>query len=182
MAEVLNVPMQAEEFITLELLRLVATINQTDPRGRDYAQLLENIERFECAAMSLPEIWERFHKYYTDQGVKFDAPPAAEDGKEPEIIRPKFVKVEEPVEEQPEVVVEEQTPAPVPEEEQKSEEPEEEYDPAVVKSAIAKARSTGKVVKIAEWLKENWGVSGFTALPAKKYPEVMAKLKELEVI
>lgn len=181
MAEVLNVPMQAEEFITLELLRLVAAINQTDPRGRDYAQLLENIERFECAAMSLPEIWERFHKYYTDQGVKFDTPPVAEDGKEPEIIRPEFkpVKVEEQTEE---TVDEEQTPAPVSEEEQKSEEPEEEYDPAVVKSAIAKARSTGKVVKIAEWLKENWGVSGFTALPAKKYPEVMAKLKELEVI
>ena len=51
-----------------------------------------------------------------------------------------------------------------------------------MKSAIAKARSSGKVNKISDWLKENWGVTGFPALPANKYGEVMKKLKELGVI
>ena len=179
MAEVLNVPMSVEDFIDGELLRLVSTINITPPDSREYGILLENIERFECAATNFPEIWKRFDAFYKRNGLAFDTPPMAEDGKEPEIIRPfKVVSVEEIPD------VEESAPQEftASEEEQKFEEPEEEYDPAVVKSAIAKARSTGKVVKISEWLKENWGVSGFTALPAKKYGEVMAKLKELEVI
>lgn len=169
MAETINVPMSCEDFIALEFVRLVATINQTDPRSRDYAQLLENIERFSCAATQFPDIWKLFAKYYTAKGITFDDPPTADAGEEPEIIRPKFKKVEpEEPEEEPDTPEEPET--------------EESYSEAEVKSAIAKARSSGKVNKISDWLKENWGVTGFPALPANKYGEVMKKLKELEVI
>lgn len=180
MANVINVPIQCEDFIALEYARLVATVNQTDPRSREYGLLLENIERFSAAAMQFPDIWKLFEKYYTEKGVTFEDSPTAEEGKEPEIIHPKFKPAAiEPVAVEP---VEEEEPVaedPVPEEPEVEEEP---VSGDVVKSAIAKARSSGKVTKISDWLKENWGVSSFSALPAKKYGEVMAKLKELEVI
>ena len=179
MAETINVPMSCEDFIALEFVRLVATINQTDPRSRDYAQLLENIERFSCAATQFPDIWKLFSKYYTEKGITFDDPPTADAGEEPEIIRPKFKKVEpEEPEAEPDTPEEPEAEPDTPEEP----ETEESYSEAEVKSAIAKARSSGKVNKISDWLKENWGVTGFPALPANKYGEVMKKLKELEVI
>lgn len=179
MAETINVPMSCEDFKALEFTRLVAMINQTDPRSRDYAQLLENIERFSCAATQFPDIWKLFAKYYTAKGITFDDPPTADAGEEPGIIRPKFrtVEPEEP-EAEPDTSEEPEEEPETPEEP----ETEESYSEAEVKSAIAKARSSGKVNKISDWLKENWGVTGFPALPANKYGEVMKKLKELEVI
>lgn len=180
MAETINVPMSCEDFIALEFARLVATINQTDPRGRDYAQLLENIERFSCAATQFPDIWNLFGKYYTEKGITFDDPPTADAGEEPGIIRPKFKTVEPEAE--PETPEEPEAEPETPKEPEAEPETEVSYSEAEVKSAIAKARSSGKVNKISDWLKENWGVTGFPALPANKYGEVMKKLKELEVI
>ena len=177
MSELQNVPVQREDFIDIELLRLVDSIPKTDPCSSEYGRLLENIERFACAATDFSDIWDRFHSYYTRHGENFID--------EAEIVKPEFkvLSVEE-IEGEPEEKVEEQTEAPKEEESQTVEDPveEETYDAATVKSAIAKARSDGKLVKISDWLKENWGVTGFPALPAKKYPEVMKKLKELEVI
>ena len=180
MAEVKqNVPISKKDFIALEFLRLVTAINQTDPRSREYAQLLENIERFGAAAVMFDELWEIFASYYTEQGVEFDNPsPVAEDGKEPELIKPfKSAPAEEVTEEKTEEVPD----SPIPDEPEMFEEAEETYDPADVKKAIGKARATGAVDKIKDWLLENWGVEGFSALPATKYGEVMRKLKELGV-
>ena len=190
MSELKNVPMQVDDFIDIEFLRLVDLINKTDPRTRDYAQLVENIERFDALAVNLPGMWERFHNFYTRQGENFVG--------EAEIVKPEFkvVSVEEVKEEPEEEKTEAPVDSPIPEEPQMFDDPQPEgeskpiepdpieepvYDAATVKSAIAKARADGKLVKISDWLKENWGVTGFPALPAKKYGEVMRKLKELEV-
>ena len=189
MSELKNVPIQLEDFIDLEFLRMIATINQTDPCTREYAQLMENIERFACAASDFPSYWDRFDQYYTRHGENFLG--------EENVVKPEFkvVSVEEVKDEEPTPVeekTEEDVPdSPIPEELEMFEEskpiepdPVEEpvYDAATVKSAIAKARADGKLVKISDWLNTNWGVTGFPALPAKKYGEVMKKLAELEVV
>ena len=181
MDEKRNVPISKKDFIALEFLRLTAAINQTDPRSRDYAQLLENIERFGAAATMFDDLWEIFASYYSEQGIEFDDSPVAEEGKDPDVLRPFTVvqtdgkaEVEaqaSPIPDEPEMFEEEEAPseeAPV-------------YDPADVKKAIGKARADGKIVKIKDWLVENFGVEGFTALPASKYGEAMEKLKALGV-
>ena len=192
-----RVPLPVDDFIALEFLRLVAAINQTDPRGRDYAQLLENIERFGATATLLPDIWNLVGKYYERQGEEFpNVSPVAEEGEEPQYVKPfKAASVEETAEEpeQPEAEPVKEEPEPTPIEEKPEEKPEPapakpkedapsecaEYDAVTVKKAIGKARADGVVVKIKDFLVENWGVEGFSALPATKYGEVMEKLKEL---
>ena len=175
------VPMTCDDFMALELLRLVSTINTVKPESREYAQLLENLERFGATCTILPDIWKVFEKYYHANGV---ATAESEQG-EPEIVefKPKVpaevVAEEAPVSEEPD--------SPIPDEEpmfdEPKEEPEEapEYDATEVKKAIGKARADGKLPKIKDWLVENFGVEGFTALPASKYGEAMEKLKALGV-
>ena len=192
-----RVPLPVDDFIALEFLRLVAAINQTDPRGRDYAQLLENIERFGATATLLPDIWNLVGKYYERQGESFpDVPPVAEDGKEPELIKPfPSAPVEEtPAEEEkpapkpkkkkakPEVAEEPQAEPEVAEEPQAEPEPEAPaYDAVTVKQLIGKARADGKLDSIKGWLVKEFGVEGFAALPAARYGEAVEKLKTLGV-
>ena len=172
--------MSKQDFIALEFLRLVSFINQTDPRSSQYGILLENIERFGAAAVMFDELWQIFASYY---------------GNEPEIIKPEFkvVSVEE-IKEEPEAepqteepLVKEVPDSPMVEEPEMfetEEAPAEEapvYAEADVKKAIGKARADGKLPKIKDWLVENWGVEGFSALPASKYGEAMEKLKAMGV-
>ena len=56
-----------------------------------------------------------------------------------------------------------------------------EYDPAAIRSLLSKARAAKKIPNLKEWINTNFGVDGFAAIPAKRYPEVMDKLKELGV-
>ena len=190
MAESRGIPINKKDFIALEFLRLVGAINQTDPRSRDYAQLLENIERFAAAAVMFDDLWAFFASYYTEQGAELDDPPVSEAGKEPEIIYPKFSKVKDDEHNEPETPAPEQeevvdTPAEAPAEVIQDAAPVEEapvYDAAEVKKAIGKARADGLLPKIKDWLMENWGVEGFSALPAAKYGEAMEKLKSMGVV
>lgn len=190
-------PISVDDFIALEFARLVYAINQTDPRGRDYAQLLENIDRFAATAYNLPEIWDRVVACYERQGKEFPkTSPMAEDGKEPELIKP-FPAA--PVEETP---AEEEKPAPKPKkkkakpevaeepqaEPEAAEEPQAEteqeapvYDAVTVKQLIGRARADGKLDSIKGWLVKEFGVEGFAALPATRYGEAVEKLKTLGV-
>jgi len=183
-----NVPIQKKDFVALELLRLTTLINQTDPRTAEYGRLLENIERFACAATMFDDLWSIFSAYYDDQGMKFNNDsPVADEGKGPEVIKPfQVVTAEEHADEAP---VSEEPDSPIPEEpemfEPVKEEPKAEeapaYDAAAVKKAIGKARADGKLTKIKDWLMENFGVEGFSALPTAKYGEAMELLKAMGV-
>lgn len=134
-----------------ELKRITDLIHQTDPRSREYAQLLECIERFiyfanvVAAAQDFAENGNGTHDL-----VQF-TPPTSEAEKFPEQIE------EEP------------------------DEPTEEYDPAEVKKLITRARAEKKIDSVKDWILTNCGVEGFSAIPAKMYPDVVAKLKELGV-
>ena len=45
----------------------------------------------------------------------------------------------------------------------------------------SKARAEKKIGSIKEWISENFGVEGFSAIPAKQYPQVVANLAEIGV-
>lgn len=143
-------------FNMAELKRLIDLIPQTDPRSREYGELLQSIERYLYFANVIAEIQGVLGEDVTPmigqpkEVIPF-APPTAEEEKFPE-----------PVEE---------TPAP----------PAEDIDPAKVKSLVTKARSEKKIASVKDWLQANWGVDGFSAVPAAKYPEVLAKLREMGV-
>jgi len=173
------VPMSCDDFMALELLRLVSSINRVAPESRDYAQLLENIERFGATCTMLPDIWKIFSKYYESQGIVFDDSQIPKEA-EPEIVefKPKVpVEVEA---EQAQTSEENKTEKAEDEPKQESNDATE-YDAAEVKKALAKARADGKLPKIKEWLVQNFGVEGFSALPASRYGEVVDKLKEMGV-
>lgn len=155
MDEVLEI--KGTTFNKTELKRIIDLIPQTDPRSREYAQLLECIERF---------------IYFAN--VIAAAQALIENGEQPRPQMPTDIPESNII----------QFNAPVAEEE-KFEEPEAEdqteYDPAVVKALVTKARAEKKISSIKEWISTNFGVDGFSAIPAKQYPQVMAKLKELGV-
>ena len=139
-------------FNKAELKRIIDLIPQTDPRSREYAQLLECIERFIYFANVIASAQDFIDKGEQPVPLPTDipesniiqfAPPTAEEEKFPEQIE------------------------------------EETYDPAVVKKALQDARMAGKIGSAKEWIRENFGADGFQALPAKHYGAVMAKLKEL---
>ena len=153
--------LNSTEFSWKELQRLIDLIPQTDPTTPAYGILLESIERYGAIM--------KFVDWFLS--VKIQNPPPVEQ-KEAEIIPfPAPVAEDEKFEEQISEVSEadnEVTSQP-------------EYDPAEVKSLLTKARAERKITNLKSWIQENWGVDGFTAIPATKYPEVMAKLKELGV-
>ena len=139
-------------FNKAELKRIIDLIPQTDPRSREYAQLLECIERFIYFANVIASAQDFIDKGEQPRPLPTDipesniiqfTPPTAEEEKFPEQIE------------------------------------EETYDPAVVKKALQDARMAGKIGSAKEWIRENFGADGFQALPAKHYGAVMAKLKEL---
>ena len=144
-------------FNKAELKRIIDMIPQTDPRSRDYAQLLESIERFIYFAnvvAAAQDLIERDEPRVVDNIVPFNPP----------------VKEEEKFEE----------PEPDPEPEPETEAPTVTYSLATVRTAIQDARMSGKIGSAKEWLLDTFGVSGgLSSLPAAKYGAVMDKLKEL---
>ena len=150
MEEVLDI--KGTEFNKTELKRIIDLIPQTDPRSREYAQLLECIERYIYFANVIAA---------AQAFIEQDEQPV------PQVV-PEIVQFNPPVAE-----------------EEKFEEPEAEdtteYDPAVVKALVTKARAEKKISSIKDWISTNFGVDGFSAIPAKQYPRVMAKLKEMGV-
>lgn len=153
---------RATQFNKEEMNRILGVLRETDPRSRDYVQVLDSFERFLyfgnviAAAQDLiygmqdpPPYGVGVKAPEPDNIIPFSPPIAEEE------------KFQEAIEETPE--------------------PAEEIDPAVVKSLITKARSEKKISSVKDWLQANWGVDGFSAVPAAKYPEVLAKLKEIGV-
>ena len=169
MDKIERMPMTCEDFIALQTLRMIKAIPETDPTTNQFAYLLENIERFGAAATGFADIWKWMDSYFD-----------VKEGKQPVVKQFSVVSVEET----PDEPEEEPTEEPAPDDEaSKFGEPAEcaAYDAATVKKAIGKARADGKLDKISAWLMENFGVDGFNALPATKYGEAMAKLKDMGV-
>lgn len=158
MDEVLEI--KGTEFNKTELKRIIDLIPQTDPRSREYAQLLECIERY---------------IYFAN--VIAAAQAFIEKGEQPKPQRPTDIPESNIVQFAPATAAKEKLV------EQTEEEPEAvpEYDPAVVKSLLSRARADKKISSVKDWISSNFGVEGFAAIPAKRYPEVMGKLRELGV-
>lgn len=144
-------------FNKAELKRIIGMIPQTDPRTREYAQLLESIERFIYFAnvvAAAQDLVERDEPKIVDNIVPFNPPVKEEE---------KFEEPEPGLEPEPETEAQTVT-----------------YSLATVRTAIQDARMSGKIGSAKEWLLENFGVSGgLSSLPAAKYGAVMDKLKEL---
>jgi hypothetical protein len=150
-------------FNMAELRRLIELIPQTDPRSREYGELLQSIERFLYFANVIAEIQGVLGEDVTPmigkpkEIVQF-APPTAEDEK--------FDEPDHSIAQPAEEIMREEV---------------QQIDAAKVKSLVTKARADKKIASVKEWLMTNWGVDGFSAVPAAKYPEVLAKLKEIGV-
>lgn len=151
-------------FNKAELKRIIDLIPQTDPRSREYAQLLECIERYIYFANVIAAAQEFIEKdelpvpQVVPEIVQFN-PPVAEDE-----------KFEAP---------DDQSHSIAQKAEEMMREKVAEYDAATVKKALQDARMAGKIGSAKDWIRENFGADGFQALPAKHYGAVMAKLKEL---
>ena len=161
MVEALEI--EATELNVSELKRMISLIPETDPTSLAYGTLLQSIERFIYFANALASI-ENF--------VNGTHPPVVasvvKDEENANIDN--IIPFSPPVSEEEKFTDDEE-----------SDESEDEYDPAVVKSLITKARADKKIGSIKEWINSNFGVDGFSAIPAKQYPQVMEKLKELGV-
>lgn len=155
------------EFSWKELQRLIELIPQTDPTTHAYGTLLESIERY-GAIMKFVD-W-----YLSVKQPKSEPQPKPQ--RPTDIPESNIIQFTPPTSEAEKFEEPEPTPDPEPEEKDTT-----EYDPAVVKSLITKARADKKIPSAKAWIQENWGVDGFSAIPASKYSEVMAKLKELGV-
>ena len=164
MVEALEI--EPTELNVSELKRMVSLIPQTDPTSLAYGTLLQSIERFIYFANALASI-EMFvngtHPPVVASVVESEendsagniiqfSPPVSEDDKFPDEV-----------------------------EETETDESTKVYDSGTVKSLITKARADKKIGSIKEWISTNFGVDGFSAIPAKQYPQVMAKLEELGV-
>lgn len=154
MAEALEI--KGTDFNRAELARIIELIPQTDPRSRDYAQLLESIERYIYFANVIAAAQD-----FIENGVKQPSKVAI-------VEEDNIIPFNPPVAEAEKF-------------EESEAEDTTEYDPAEVKSLITRARADKKITSVKTWIQENFGVDGFSAIPAAKYPEVMTKLKELGV-
>ena len=150
------------EFSWKELQRLIELIPQTDPTTHAYGTLLESIERYGAIM--------KFVDWYLS--VKQPKPEP-----QPKPQRPTDIPESNIIQFTPATSVKEEFV------EQIKEAPEAvpEYDPAAIRSLLSKARAAKKIPNLKEWINTNFGVDGFAAIPAKRYPEVMDKLKELGV-
>ena len=155
MAEQLEI--RGTQFNKEEMNRILGVLRETDPRSRDYVQVLDSFERFLYFGNVIAAA------QYLIYGMQ-DPPPYGVGIKEPEPdnIIPFSVPVEE----------EEKFDDVEPEEDDEvEEEPAHYFDPAVVKSRLTRARAEGK----------NFGASGFSEIQASQYPKVMSLLDELGV-
>ena len=140
-------------------------IPQTDPTSMEYGTLLQSIERYVYFANIVAAIqdlidgvpvYEKEMPTNPDNIIQF-APPTGEADKFEEQVTTDKIADEG-------ITYDDVA-----------------LDPAVVKSMITKARAEKKIGSIKEWINTNFGVDGFSAIPAKQYPQVMAKLSELGV-
>ena len=161
---------RATQFNKDEMNRILGVLKETDPRSRDYVQVLDSFERFLyfgnviAAAQDLVSGFQDPPTYIVsepdeDNIVQF-SPPVAEDEK--------F----EPV--STDTIADEST-------DYKDVRIDPEVVKARVKARMTRARAEGKVTKIKPWMEENFGVEGFSDIPADQYPKVMALLDELGV-
>jgi len=155
--------LNSTEFSWKELQRLIDLIPQTDPTTHSYGILLESIERYGAIM--------QYVDWFLSVKVQNQKPA---EKMEAEIIPFPTPANAEGVELEGQVTTEKIACAGVTYDDLS-------YDPAEVKSLITKARAEKKITSVKEWIHSNWGVDGFTAIPAAKYPEVMAKLAELGV-
>lgn len=159
--------LRVTDFNKAELNRLVGMIPQTDPTSHEYGTLLESIERYVyfaniVAAIQdfcegvVPQIEEETQSEVPDNIIQFAPPTGEADKFEEQVTTDKIADAGVTYD-------------------------DVALDPAVVKSVITKARAEKKIGSIKEWINTNFGVDGFSAIPAKQYPQVMAKLSELGV-
>lgn len=157
MVEALEI--EPTELNVSELKRMVSLIPQTDPTSLAYGTLLQSIERFVYFANALASI-ENFVN-----------------GVHPPVVKEDDANLDNIIQFSPPTSEEEKFDEPKEEEEEDT----TEYDPDDVKSLITKARAEKKISSIKEWINDNFGVDGFSAIPAKQYPKVVKKLNELGV-
>ena len=164
MAEQLEI--RGTQFNKEEMNRILGVLRETDPRSRDYVQVLDSFERFLYFGNVIAAAQDLISG--TRELPRCDIPSVAQDN---------IIPFSPPVEE------EEKFEAVEPEEDddEVEEEPVPEFDSAVVKSRLTRARAEGKIDKIRPWMEENFGASGFSEIQASQYPKVMSLLDELGV-
>lgn len=147
------------EFVKKEFLRLIDLLDQTDPRSQEYLTLLHSIECFDSMANSIDEIDKlRFLDLMEDR-IEEQKTVAEQAAKVAEIAKDNVVPFT----------------APDFPEEEKTEETKT-YDASEVRKALVDAKGGG--VNVKEIL-GSFGAENFAALPAAKYGELMARLKEV---
>lgn len=163
MAEQLEI--RGTQFNKEEINRILGVLRETDPRSRDYVQVLDSFERFLYFGNVIAAAQDLIY------GMQ-DPPPYGVGIKEPEPDN--IIPFSPPVEEEDKFET-------VEPEEEDEEESAPEFDSAVVKSRLTRARAEGKIDKIRPWMEENFGASGFSEIQASQYPKVMSLLDELGV-
>lgn len=165
MAEQLEI--RGTQFNKEEINRILGVLRETDPRSRDYVQVLDSFERFLYFGNVIAAAQDLIY------GMQ-DPPPYGVGIKEPEPDN--IIPFSPPVEEEDKFETVEPE-----EDDEVEEEPAHYFDPAVVKSRLTRARAEGKIDKIRPWMEENFGASGFSEIQASQYPKVMSLLDELGV-
>ena len=174
------------DFLKQEMLRLVDTLPETDPRTQDYHVLLRSIECLDAMGQTINEIVELV-EMDTTKGLAEEKETAekqaakvveltsaikakAETGDHVVVAHvPPFTAAEFP-EEPPDDPMDEfvkETAKPAPATEAKT------YNSAEVRKALVDARSSGTDVKA---LLKKFGAANFSEVPAAKYGELMAEL------
>lgn len=135
--------------VASELSRMLARQCELDPSTDAYTQLLRNMELLSCST----EMFDSIEQYIRGAGTTPPAPAPVIDF--PPSDPSPFESALQPEEE--------------------TDEPEgETYDFAEVRAALVEARRNG--TNVAELLRE-FGVENFSAFPAGKYGELMARLQ-----
>ena len=158
-----SLEIRVTDFNKAELNRLVELIPQTDPTSMEYGTLLQSIERYVYFANVVAAIQDFVNGVPVYEGdmpetmdniVQFSPPTGEADKFEEQVTTDKIA--DEGI-------------------------TYDDLNSDVVKSLITKARAEKKIGSIKEWINTNFGVDGFSAIPAKQYPQVIKKLRELGV-
>lgn len=146
------------EFVKKEFLRLIDLLDQTDPRSQEYLTLLHSIECFDSMANSIDEMDKLRTLDLMEDRLAEKKTVAEQAAKVAEIAKDNVVPFTAPD------FPAEQT------EEAKT------YSASDVRKALVDAK--GKGVNVKEIL-GSFGAENFSALPAAKYGELMARLEEV---
>ena len=164
---------RATQFNKEEMNRILSVLSETDPRSRDYVQVLDSFERFlyfgnviaAAQDLVLGGIQEPL-----PYGVGVKQPAPVEEKTD------NIIQFNPPT---TEAVMYESTTSSAQIADVGVKDSDVTYEPAVVKKAIQDARMQGKLSSAKDWIKQEFDVDGFSAIPASRYGEVMTKLKEL---